>query len=208
MQGSFRYRQLARDFAIDMIDLISKANVPVVWALDPTFDSPRALTSVDVLKHITLQVLRLNHTMLNERAATLSAARFQSTVTESGWFSLLGYALEGLQQLYIIIDLEVLDRSTIASCTWLEEFPRLFQGLSARNVRTILKVAFISPRGTNEYTPEQTSGQTVVKLFSGSASSMVNATARSRRNERSLRKGRKKSLFYFRPGERHGDSSG
>lgn len=88
---------MARDFAVDMIDVITGAGVPVVWALDPTHDSVTATTPPDVLKYVTGQVLRHNHTMLNERSATLNAVRFQSTTTEVGWFSLLGAALEGMQ---------------------------------------------------------------------------------------------------------------
>lgn len=184
-----------------MIDLITKADVPVVWALHPTFDSSVQLTSVDVLKHITLQVLRLNHTMLTEQAITLSAARFQSTVTESGWFSLLGSALEGLPQLYIIIDLEVLDKFDMTGGTWLEEFSRLFNDMSARHIRTILKIAFVSPRGTDEYNPDQIFGQSAVNIFSGGTGCRVNATTRRMKPKGRDRKGRRKLLLDFQLGE-------
>jgi hypothetical protein len=200
IQGSFRNRHLARDFAVDMIDLVYAAQIPVVWALDPTFDTQLRLTPMDVLKYITLQVLRLNHAMLNERAVTLSAAQFQSTTTETGWFSMLGSALEGLQQLYIIIDLELLTKSAASTQTWLEEFPRLFSELSARKVRTVVKVAFVSPMGTEEYTSEQALKETVIKLF-------LKPSARNQRlhgkgyaqETKSGRTARKRSLPAFQP---------
>jgi hypothetical protein len=147
IQGSFRDRHVVRDFAIDMIDLISDASVPVVWALDPNHKPDTAFTLVDVLKYMASQILQLNHTMLNERSVSLSAARFQSTTAEAGWFSLLGSVLEGLQQIYIVIDLELLNRSVTSETSWLAEFPRLFKSLVARNIRTLVKVAFINPLG-------------------------------------------------------------
>ncbi|KAH6869119.1 hypothetical protein B0T10DRAFT_418954, partial [Thelonectria olida] len=165
IHGSFRNRHLARDFTTDMMDVISDAGVPVVWALNSSRDAPTPLASIDVLKSITLQVLRLNHTMLNERSASLNAARFQSTITEAGCFSLLGAALEGLQQLYIVLDLELLDKIKTSCChTWLQEFPRLFKSLSTRNIHTLLKVAFVSPLGRKQYPPDQTLGNSVIKL--------------------------------------------
>ncbi|KAH7125898.1 hypothetical protein EDB81DRAFT_201955 [Dactylonectria macrodidyma] len=202
IHGSFRNRHLARDFAIDMIDLISGAGVPVVWALDPTHDSTTLLTSVDVLKYITLQVLRLNHTMLNERSTALNAARFQSTTSEAGWFSLLGAALEGLQQLYIIIDLELLGRSQTSEQLWLEEFPRLFQGLAMRNIRTVLKVAFVSPLGTQQYTPDQTFNQFVIRLFPKTLVRMRNSSARVQKFGGNGRKGQEKLLAALQQARR------
>lgn len=200
VQGSFRNRHLARDFAVDMIDLVSAAHVPVVWALNPTFDTHLPLTPMDVLKHVTLQVLRLNHTMMNERVATLNAARFQSTTTETGWFSLLGSALEGLPQLYIIIDLELLSKSAISGQDWLEEFPRLFSDLSARSIGTVLKVAFVSPLGTQEYTSNQTFGQSAVRLFlRHSTRSQQFQAADQRHNGNNRRKARKALMAAFRP---------
>ncbi|KAL3291767.1 Nacht domain protein, partial [Colletotrichum asianum] len=144
VQGSFNSRLLTRDFAVDIIDLVSKAGVPVVWALNPGHVEHDS-TPMDVLKYITCQVLQLNQTMLDERSASLNACRFQSTVSESGWFSILGAALEGLKQIYIIVDLELLEKSGGASSSWMSEFPRLFAGMRDRGLQTSVKVAFISP---------------------------------------------------------------
>ncbi|KAF5013873.1 hypothetical protein FDECE_154 [Fusarium decemcellulare] len=124
VQGSFKSRHLTRDFAIDMIDLIIDARVPVVWALDPDRQLGTAFTSIDVLKYVASQVLKLNHSMLNERSASLNAARFQSISTEAEWFSLLGAVLEGLQQIYIVVDLELLNRAVTpdSSCGIFQPF--------------------------------------------------------------------------------------
>ncbi|KAJ3537715.1 hypothetical protein NM208_g6198 [Fusarium decemcellulare] len=151
VQGSFKSRHLTRDFAIDMIDLIVDAGVPVAWALDPDRQPGTAFTSMDVLKYVASQVLKLNHTMLNERSASLNAARFQSISTEAEWFSLLGAVLEGLQQIYLVIDLELLNRAVTPEVSWLTEFPRLFESLVARNIRTVVKVAFSFDQGTKAY---------------------------------------------------------
>lgn len=54
---------------------------------------------VDVLKQLVLQALRIDQSMLNERACALSAARFQSARTEAQWFDLLGSVIPGFPRL-------------------------------------------------------------------------------------------------------------
>jgi hypothetical protein len=105
--GSFAARLQARDFAIDAIDYIGKSNAPVIWALniDTCQDNRVALT--DALKHLILQILKINHTVMTERTLALNAAQFQSATALSDWVEIFGAALRGLPQLYIVIDAEI-----------------------------------------------------------------------------------------------------
>jgi hypothetical protein len=144
VSGTFRTRHTARDFAADAIDLISSAKVPVVWALNSRGDEHQPYSSIDVLKQLVLQVLQQNHKLLNERSAALNAARFQSATSEEEWFNLLGSVLDGLPQVYIIVDLGVLGRRIDDQYPWPNAFARLVNELQARRINTVIKVALIS----------------------------------------------------------------
>lgn len=148
VRGSFSTRHTVRDFAADVIDSISVTNNPVVWALNSGNNTTIDYTPIDVLKQIVSQALQQNHTLLNERSAALNAARFQSAVTENEWFSLVGSALEGLQTIYIVIDLEVIAHAISTDTSWSEAFLQLFDEFRARNLRIRVKVLFVSSRGS------------------------------------------------------------
>lgn len=150
LRGAFATRHTARDFAADAIDLIEKEKIPVVWALTYKDDEDRVYTSLDVLKQIVLQVLQQNHHLLNEKSVALNAARFQSARTEQDWFNLLGAALEGLSQVYVIIDLDVLGEREEGQYPWTHAFATLVDEMQAKNIPTVVKIALISYRAYHE----------------------------------------------------------
>jgi hypothetical protein len=138
-------RQAVRDFAVDAIDLIMSAQLPVVWALKlPHTDFK--FSEEDVLKYLVSQILRLNGTLLNERSAGLNAARYQCAITLEEWFSLLGCVLEGLPQVFLIIDLGLLYSEVDATLTWSQLFEEFFEELKKRCIRTTVKIAFLGTR--------------------------------------------------------------
>ncbi|KAI0431097.1 hypothetical protein F5Y09DRAFT_330615 [Xylaria sp. FL1042] len=145
VQGYFKTRHTIRDFAANAIDLIKEANIPVVWALDPRVELPaeNRFNTTDVLKYLACQVLQINHTMLTERQASLSSARFQSAVTESEWLELLTSVLQGMNQIYFIVDMDLVERSGGTASEWLWHFARISGNLRVRNIHIIVKVAFI-----------------------------------------------------------------
>jgi hypothetical protein len=149
VNGSFQTRHIARDFTVDIIDLLVEEKIPVVWALKPKSDQSQEYTSTDVLKQLVSQVLKQNHTLLNERSASLNAAKFQSARTEQDWFNLLGSALVGLPQICIIVDLEALGRRGDDQPSWAYAFNVLFKELRSRQIPTIVKVAFMMYRNTS-----------------------------------------------------------
>jgi hypothetical protein len=59
---------------------------------------------------------------------------------------LLGSVLEGLPQIYIIIDVELLEHNSSNRRSWPTIFERLFHEMKMRSVQTVVKVAFICPQ--------------------------------------------------------------
>lgn len=145
IKGNFATRHEAKDFAADIVDLLRTMNIPTVWVLNPSHEASGAEpTTTDVLKQITLQILKINSTLLDERSLSLNAARFQSASSESDWFNLLGSALTGLPVIYIVIDVETVKCKLPNNFSWSAAFYRLFEDLSARGISTPIKVILIS----------------------------------------------------------------
>lgn len=147
--GSFESRKLLKDFAIDAIEVVHKAEVLVIWALKAEESNPTPpVSSIEILKYLVSQLLQQNKTLHSERAASLSALRFQSAASEQEWYNLLGSTLDGLPQVYMFIDLGVLDDDLDPARQWAEGFRHLFDNLALRSVLTTLKIAFLcSKRG-------------------------------------------------------------
>lgn len=137
-------REVLQDFVVDAIEVVQSAGVPVVWALPLKTNSSQPVTSTEVLKHLVSQLLKQNESLQSERAASLNAVRFQSATSEHEWYQLLGSILEGLPQVYVFIDIGVLDEDLDPERPWLEGFQRVFDDLAMRSVMTTLKVAFLS----------------------------------------------------------------
>ncbi|KAI1300901.1 hypothetical protein F5Y03DRAFT_408095 [Xylaria venustula] len=145
VQGCFKTRHAIRDFAASTIDLIQEAKVPVVWALDPRVEvlPDHQFNTSDVLKYLANQVLQINHSAFIERHASISSASFHSAVKETEWLELIGSMLQDMNQLYFIVDLDLVERGGGTATKWLGHFAKLSDDLKLRNIRTIVKVAFI-----------------------------------------------------------------
>jgi hypothetical protein len=145
LKGSFKDRGLARAAAASIIAAIKKKEYPVVWSI--TFKSLKAsqqLSSLDILKHLVLQVLQKNKSLLADRSRPLSAMSFQCATTESEWFELLAQVLEGLAGIYIIIDIELLRKTSANGQLWPALFADILKRLENRSPETIIKVAIVS----------------------------------------------------------------
>lgn len=150
VRGNFSCRHQAKDFAIDVIDLALRENIPTAWVLNPAKDPRyRQLNSVDVLKQLVWQGLKLNRTILDEPSFMLNAIHFQTVATEEEWLDLLGSVLVGLDRLYVVIDMECLyshDNSEATAFSWCEAFRGLFQKLKLRGAGIVLKVVLVTAK--------------------------------------------------------------
>ena len=149
IKGSFTTWYGIKDFATNIIDLLEKEGIPVIWTLKThnKAGASAAPNLVDVLKLLVLQALRLNQTILTERNCALSAARFQSARTDKQWLDLLASALAGLPQIYVIVDTEVLSTKEVkpfAYSSWSSAFATVFQELTRRGFRTIVRVLLLA----------------------------------------------------------------
>ncbi|KAF2736243.1 hypothetical protein EJ04DRAFT_598270, partial [Polyplosphaeria fusca] len=189
-------RQVVRDFAVDAIDLIIEAQIPVIWALGMQNNQPLFVAEDDA-KYLVSQVLRQNHALLSERSAALSAARYQSATTMNEWFDLLGSALAGMQQAYFIIDLELVHRSIGGAMVWSQLFEQLFQALRFRGCTTVLKIAFLGSRMDHRKQLTEFDQKKIVQLPRAKAGRVTKASKGQRlhRERRTDRKKRQNTWF-------------
>ena len=140
VKGTFRDRFSVKDFCADLIELLRDAGVPVLWALKSVEESTTCYPStLDILKSLVYQALRIDTTLKTEKSMASSFARFQGAVSENDWLNLLGSSLAAIPEIVIIVDVELLSPvSNIAKDFSMPTvFLRLFKGLAERDANTV-----------------------------------------------------------------------
>ncbi|KAF2112710.1 hypothetical protein BDV96DRAFT_156385 [Lophiotrema nucula] len=194
--GGFASRRVIRDFAADIIDLILEARLPTLWALDLP-DMEIRYSPEDIVRYLVSQVLRKNHTLLNEKSGALSAARYQSASSVEDWFALLGSVLEGMPQVYFIVDMEFLQKSVGGELSWVLLFRHLFECLKARSLATAVKVAFLSSRSTHRAEIRHVDQHKILELPRGRQARVAKGSDNRRTEGRRTGRGRiAKSPFF------------
>ena len=145
VKGSFRTRFDVKDFCVDILEALRTAKVPVFWVMKATGvdDTSQGLCTVEIIKSLVLQALRLDPTLRTERSMALSCAMFHAANTEEDWFDLLGSVIIDIaEEVYLVIDLEALDSSQLSltqDFSWPDFLQALFRKLSERGSKTRIK---------------------------------------------------------------------
>jgi hypothetical protein len=153
LKGTHQNQQQIEDISLKAIDFIEAEHVPVIWALSSLTkamgtENLSKPVGVTVLEQLCLQLLRKNSTLHSESAITTILSRFTRAKTESEWFNILGSCIEGLPQVYIVVDLEILGRRDPGSLSWLVAFKDLFSRLNEGNHFGIVKVVVFDCRSS------------------------------------------------------------
>lgn len=146
VRGTSYNRFEVRDFCVRSIYLLQKALMPVVWVLKNTESRQQGtFSSVDLIKALISQVIRINTTVQHESNLALGCTKFRIAEKEDDWFKLLGSVLAGLSQIFIIIDLEMFClRDQQSAQRWPSALTDVFEEMSQRGIRTIVKVILVS----------------------------------------------------------------
>ncbi|RAL14097.1 uncharacterized protein BO97DRAFT_469372 [Aspergillus homomorphus CBS 101889] len=148
VKGSFRSRHVLRDFAADMIDLLHAEKRLVAWVLQyNSGKSEGVFEIVDVVKQLVRQVVQQNSGIVTERGASLTARRVQNASSVDDWFSLLGSVLNGVREVYLLLDTAAFS-DPAQEYQWSLRFDELFNELRERRIPSTLRVVFINYRQT------------------------------------------------------------
>ena len=150
VKGSYKLRFDVRDFCVNIVEYVRAATVPVIWALPTPSEKDadvRTYSTLDLLKHLTWQILRLNTMLHAEASMSVTCARFQSATDEDQWFDLLASVTAGMDKIYVVIDVEILSSISAGRKSLPEAFLYMFAKLTDRGSKTVMKVVLVS------YTP-------------------------------------------------------
>lgn len=149
VMGGFQARFTLRDLCVGIIDQLYQAKIPVLFAMKvphTTDTSEGIFCTVDVLKCLARQVMDMHRELHTEKSLAIAHARFQDATTEKEWFQILEALLAEIKgQVYVIVDLELLDKKPSTSgFSWAQSFQGFFEKLSDRGSSTKVKVLFIN----------------------------------------------------------------
>ncbi|RGP66303.1 hypothetical protein FSPOR_6681 [Fusarium sporotrichioides] len=148
VKGGLRARHASRKFCVNIIQQLKSKNIPVVWALrgpQNDYQDGRA-SNTDLFKHLILQIFKLSQECTTESVMSLQCAQFHRANVEKDWLQLLGSALlRARTQIYLIIDLAVIDRNLLPSegFSWFTAFQGLFAEMVKRAPRLQVKVLLL-----------------------------------------------------------------
>ncbi|KAI1632471.1 hypothetical protein F4809DRAFT_88280 [Biscogniauxia mediterranea] len=148
VKGNFGSRQDVKDFLTNAISCIREANIPVIWALKVMDSTSSGVSVVELLKYLTHQALQQGLPP-TERSLALSCTRFQTARKANKWFDILAVSLVDLKQIYIAVDVELLDPVLSNESDGLslpDAFSKLFEELRTRSPGIVVKVVLVSYR--------------------------------------------------------------
>jgi hypothetical protein len=153
-------RTTATDFTVDYVDILRAHNTPVIWLVPHTniFDEEVCSLS-DLLLILIMQILELYPRVLFDGSFPVTINHFQNiesqeSEAEDSSFNLLARCLEGVERLYIVIEMTLVnavvnDNSTCARA-FLRRLQRLFSQCQNDGVKLVL-VSWKSVRGENDH---------------------------------------------------------
>jgi hypothetical protein len=108
IKGSYAVRLALQDFCVDLIESLNYSSIPVIWALKVVHKRKNGsmFTTVDLLKFLTVQVLRLNGAIKTEKHVTIQSSQFHAARSTQEHFDLFESVIRQVKgQLYLIIDM-------------------------------------------------------------------------------------------------------
>jgi hypothetical protein len=123
-----------------MVDYARQSSVPILWALQAPGPSRFApATTVQLLKHLAMQVLRSRSSSVEDQISPeFNATRIASASTTEHWTDILKHALSDMPLAYIVIDLTLLSQG--------DDLFTCVTHLTESYKPTKLKIALISRR--------------------------------------------------------------
>jgi hypothetical protein len=93
---------------LSLLQQIQTAHRPVIWALRFTDYLNRSLCLEDIVRTLVLHALEINSNALALTAFPITLPSLRAASGQSDWLSILNRSLAGLEEVYIIIDPDLL----------------------------------------------------------------------------------------------------
>ncbi|KAI0205553.1 hypothetical protein F4808DRAFT_409534 [Astrocystis sublimbata] len=147
IDGTRNLRAQFQSFCVSSIELLRDSKLPVLWALKIPLGDRESLDQVsmiDLLKYLVQQSIKINDSIHTDATLAPRFGAYLRAQTEEDWVRVLASVLQGIPLIYIVLDIEVLCRSlNSANRSWPSCFLRLFDELSARGMKTIVRIVIV-----------------------------------------------------------------
>lgn len=135
----------SRDFAVDLVDTLLEAKIPVIWILPSSLDEGE-MTVEHLLVTLIMQALKMNSGVLSEHVNPVSATHFKETRSVKDWFRILQRCLNHFKECVIVLDLILISKVLQKdSPIGLGNFMEMLEDFS-RNLRTTVKIVTLTWR--------------------------------------------------------------
>lgn len=114
IQGSVPRRLELDAIGVHMARHIGQSKLPVLFALQQERASNSSQTTPeDIYRYLAMQALRLNEeTLCGKVSDSFNSRKVESATTEQHWESIIAQALRGIREVYLVIELDLLERDT------------------------------------------------------------------------------------------------
>lgn len=151
VDGTRKMRFHLQWFCAESISILREAGIPVIWVLktivpDEDETASNGVSPIDLIKYLVSQAALLNANIHNDATIASLLQSSARAISEDEWLDILGFALQGMPQLYIVLDVEVLNRASGGSRgqSWSATLSSLPAKLGERNVKTVVKVVLVN----------------------------------------------------------------
>ncbi|KAK3326322.1 hypothetical protein B0H66DRAFT_155779 [Apodospora peruviana] len=139
LQGSLLCAEQSRDLAIDLVQLLQVAGLPVIWYLGSTStpkETSDVVSAVDILRSLIEQTIK-QHAKATPNW-NLNDSHFQACKTEKDWIRLLVAVLGHVQKMVLVIDVHHDAQGTLAI---MKEF---WDGMTEQGISTTVKILVLT----------------------------------------------------------------
>lgn len=106
LEGLRTQRSLIQDASTEIVQIVRATNIPILYLVDVMGSGrSRCLSSIETLDLLTIQAIKQNTNLQNERSFSAMIARVRDAVDFEARVSVLASALEGLSGVYILVNL-------------------------------------------------------------------------------------------------------
>jgi hypothetical protein len=143
VQGDYQTTEAVEQIALDLVLYLEDHSHPAVWIFNDITSSGYLTTAGDIFKQLAIQILQKNPRLHSARYLLHIVEHFQIVSKDTDWFDVIHFVLEGMPNLYMVIDLGILGTGYETSSSWMEQFSGLFERLRLGNA-SILKIVLLS----------------------------------------------------------------
>lgn len=137
----------SKELLLSLLQQVQTAQRPLIWALRFSDFQSRPPCLKDIIRILVLHALEINGNALISNAFPVTLPSLRAASTQSDWLSILNRALSGLEEVYIIIDPDLLRFvAEDNSCSSVDLILALKSGVTGTRLKIIVSSVGINKR--------------------------------------------------------------